>query len=448
MPLRQIDINGSFEQSWNDVGPEQQAPHGWIVDWVTPGSHLWDSRDVAGAIPEIVHHGYFDNPPRWTLPEDERPGGANALILDGVRCLKAFHSALPWGKELWQVVADLEPGTRCEFAPHVQVHYRDAAAAADPWNAEFGCWLNREGGWNHGLPDREWWEFAYTAVVPPSGRVELLIRSKAKRGNADFFFDNWVFKGAPAGELKPAPPPAIDMLDYLVTRPGTIVQMRYLTQVGQGEQLMQGQQIAPLRLRMVRGNEQQQVWLDKDYLYRGIDTSPSPKQFYVPRTNELHGQRWCARKPQPDERWDLEGTTTTYYKANCAVIPDGTGSSFGTVRYVGWMPSWSSPVGGPVITDLVKFQWIVGGNVEEEWHYARGRGLVGWQSLTHGFWSYCSEILDGQPDLVPDPLPPCADAFGLDQLYFVDGEPEPKGINIILEIERRFQPARVTVRYV
>lgn len=459
MPLQTIDINGSFEQPWENVGPEQQAPRGWIVDWVTPGSYLWDSQDVAGAAPEIVHHGYFDDPPegpRWTLPENERPGGPDALILDGLRCLKAFHSALPWGKELWRRIENLEPGTRCEFVPHVQVHYRDAAAVADPWNAEFGCWLNSEGGWNHGLPDREWWEFAYTTVVPVSGRVELLIRSKAKRGNADFFFDNWVFKGVPAQVDPPPVPDRIDLLDYLVTVPDTtMVKLAYSIAGRTGEQMVQGQRgvaVPPgvpehtAMIYTVKDNQSEFLYLDSAWVYRGVDTSPNDTEFYVPRTGGLHGHRWTARRMRQGDRWPLAGDTIWHRKADCEQI--AAGGIPGEMRCVEFRSYWQSPQ-GPTIPDVVLLAWVIDDQAEELFYYAKNLGLVGWTKPAKGWWSYCCEILENQAPLDREPLPPCAADLGLDQLYFVDGQPEPPmTTHLVLEVPERLRPVTITPRYV
>lgn len=455
MPLQTIDINGSFEElDWEDVGPEQQEPVGWRLDWLQPGELLWDSEDVAGAKPECVHMLSRQ------LPPDEQLGGENALILEGGVCYKVFSRFLPFGQEFYRIVPDLEPGTRCQLSLRVQVHHQDPIMIGDPWNAEFGCWLDRQGGWNHGLPDREYQEFVYNAVVPPEGAILIHTRCKGKRGKVDFFFDNWIFKGVPTQPEPEPPPDKIDLLDYLVTAPGRTVKLAYSIAGRTGEQLMQGQ-LARLGLsvvgaemvHIVKDNQSEMLYATEDDIYRGIDTSPDDDHFYVPRTNGLHGQRWCVRYPKVGQEWPLEGTTTFYRKTDCSItaidhVPR-------VIRCDRYLAEWRSPR-GPVIPNVVVMACLVGDQVDEFYYFAENLGLVGWVRPARGedpdWYSYCSEILENQPALVREPLPPCVEGLGLDDLYFVDGEPEPGSINIhvVVEVPDLMRPTTVTaeVRYV
>jgi len=79
-----VDINGSFERGWDDLPVTgnagwltNQKPKQWNLKIVAPGDNLWDSQDEARGEAEHVHK--LAN----QLPESERLGGSDALILDG-----------------------------------------------------------------------------------------------------------------------------------------------------------------------------------------------------------------------------------------------------------------------------------------------------------------------------------------------------------------------------
>lgn len=180
-------LNGSFTEGWEDLPPVgkliNQRPTGWTLRWVEPGEPLFDSADLAAGVPECVHK--LDS----QLPEREREGGPDALILDGGVVYKVFHRAAAFGVELSQVISDLPPGTEMVLrAPVLCVRHKDD----DPWGAESGAWVNGQGGWVNAatMGDRKWYLHELRFVVPPDGRVHLAVRFKSKWPMPkDFFID-------------------------------------------------------------------------------------------------------------------------------------------------------------------------------------------------------------------------------------------------------------------
>ncbi|MEM7118582.1 MAG: hypothetical protein AAF614_39555 [Chloroflexota bacterium] len=181
--------NGSFEEGWTDMPPApgnliNQQPNGWDYYWIEPGDPLFDSSDTAQGVPESIHKLAEQ------LPPHERPGGSDALILDGNAVYKIFHFGAPFGAELSQTVADLPPGSVWRLRVPVQVHLH---GETDPFGAESSVWVNNEGGWVHGfdMGDRDWYVHEQVVVVPADGQLQIQIRVKSKwPSSKDFFIDD------------------------------------------------------------------------------------------------------------------------------------------------------------------------------------------------------------------------------------------------------------------
>lgn len=204
-------INPSFENGWADLPPApgwlvNQQPAGWTLSWVEPGESLFGAGDTASGVPECVHK-LIDQ-----LPEHERPGGSDPLILDGEAVYKVFHHAAAFGAELRQRVSGLEPGSSAVIQVPVRVHLHEDT---DPWAAEAGVWLNDDGFWQRAerLGDRVWNTLQVATTVPENGIVDVVLRFKSKWDRPkDFFIDNVQFVGVPAeSEPPPPPPPAAEL---------------------------------------------------------------------------------------------------------------------------------------------------------------------------------------------------------------------------------------------
>ena len=202
--------NPSFERGWTTDARGNQAPHGWRMLYYAPGTPLMapkagagDTQDYVLSTPECVHKLSEQ------LPDDEKLGGKDALILDGNVTFK------PFGKNAFRLELEqlftVPAGKPCTLVVPVQVHGEWNDATDAPWNIDTGSayWrvsVNGEHGkWNtfnndyelngdlHGFDDRTWLYYTM-AFVAPSGTVDMLIEfeNHGESGIA-FFIDNVQF---------------------------------------------------------------------------------------------------------------------------------------------------------------------------------------------------------------------------------------------------------------
>lgn len=193
-------VNGSFEDGWTDIyspidNQLKQQPTGWTLTWLDIGERLYDETDpkwVAGGLPEALHK------PWWTLPEDERPGGANALILEGDYTYKMFNRGAAFGSELSQVVENLPVG-RYRLTVPVQLHWQEkldpGGVGWDHDTAQSGAWVivngQKLGRWANALEmgDRQWYYHVVEFELSETADVEVLLRFKSRYALKDFFTD-------------------------------------------------------------------------------------------------------------------------------------------------------------------------------------------------------------------------------------------------------------------
>lgn len=163
--------NPSFENGWRDIyaGNDyghltNQEPADWKLRWLWPGESLFGS-DEAHGVPECVHK-MADQ-----LPPNERPGGSDPLILDGVAVYKIFHNGAAFGAELWQVVEGLKPGSVARVKVPVRIHAHKEKDRPDSYAAESGVWLLDE------------WELHDDVLIPlhGDGAWEPLTRERQRR---------------------------------------------------------------------------------------------------------------------------------------------------------------------------------------------------------------------------------------------------------------------------
>jgi hypothetical protein len=190
-------VNGSFENGWATIDFGNQRPDGWNLFWVQPGDPLFDSGDLASGICECVHKLAIQ------LPEHERPGGSDPLILEGETVYKAFSESQSFGLELSQTITGLQPGSVWRLTTPIRVHLY---GETDPYAAESSVWINGLGAWANGaeMGDRQWCKHERTFTVPENGVVEVAIRMKSKWPRTkDFFIDD--IRLRPASEASPYP---------------------------------------------------------------------------------------------------------------------------------------------------------------------------------------------------------------------------------------------------
>lgn len=200
--------NGNFSGGWEtlpaieDAGfLRNQQPIGWELRWLNKNEQIYDDpNSVATGIPECVHK-LSDQ-----LPENERLGGPNALILDGDATYKIFSFAAAFGASLTQTVSGLKPGSSATLTVPIQVHLR---GETDQYGAESGVWVNGEGKWVNGfeMGDHQWYRHEVKFTVPNSGeaKIEIRVKSKWPKGK-DFFIDGITLDAKSAGTDLSDPP--------------------------------------------------------------------------------------------------------------------------------------------------------------------------------------------------------------------------------------------------
>ncbi|MFQ5434246.1 MAG: hypothetical protein ACE5FD_05150 [Anaerolineae bacterium] len=176
-------VNGSFENGWTTVAYGNQIPNGWTVTWLEPGDALYDGSNTVTGICECVHK--LD----WQLPPSQRPGGTDALILDGVAVYKVFSPQI-FGLEMRQTVTGLAPGENWRLTVPIRVHLN---GETDPWGAQTYVEVNGIGQWKNGfeMGDQQWYDHILDFTIPANGTIEVIIRFQNKwLGTKDFFIDN------------------------------------------------------------------------------------------------------------------------------------------------------------------------------------------------------------------------------------------------------------------
>ena len=201
--------NGSFSEGWETLEPvveanflRNQRPLGWQIEWLAMGEALYaDPGSTAQGIPECVHKLSEQ------LPERERLGGPNALILEGNAVYKIFSGGAPFGATLSQKVSGLQPKSRIKVTVPVQVHRH---GDTDVFGAESAVWVSEAaGGWVHSekMGDRKWYKHEVEYEVPAEGTAEIIIRVKSKWPRPkDFFFDAIKLEVLSPGEDGPDEP--------------------------------------------------------------------------------------------------------------------------------------------------------------------------------------------------------------------------------------------------
>ena len=139
------------------------------------------------------------------------------------------------------------------------------------------------------------------------------------------------------------------------------------------------------RFYLVKNSQWEQLWSDEQYIWRGLDTSPGPApkgterpgkmRFYRQFETGRDGARWIKRHMAIGETFFGGGHYVQfYYKDDCAKSALNSGNATNVVQLVAHHPmkSWN----GLTIQDVVELKT----NTGETMFFARGFGLVGWQS--------------------------------------------------------------------
>lgn len=201
-------INPSFENGWDDVGPEQQQPKGWILKQTQPGQLMGIPQKRNGDIlvaafaeakDEVVHKLAIQ------LPPEEQLGQRRALILDGTTNLKAF-----WGlpsETVFSTIVSGTPGKRAvvdvtilgesDLLPELpNTKLEDDTFWA---TVELGVGSDRRNYADMVMNsdvignERHWNIFEVEDVFPSSGQLLLKITLQSNWGRTNWFLDDFMF---------------------------------------------------------------------------------------------------------------------------------------------------------------------------------------------------------------------------------------------------------------
>jgi GH25 family lysozyme M1 (1,4-beta-N-acetylmuramidase) len=207
-----------------------------------------------------------------------------------------------------------------------------------------------------------------------------------------------------------------DLFEYLCGD-GRMYELQYDIGNNQGTQTVQTQVDAndPKVFYHVKNQEWERLYADSRYIYREADTSEAPDRYYVQTTDGQRGAVWAKRHMEVGEVVQRHPLVIHYWKANCQKRLEGRHPSdliLVTVHDQHTFPS------GITLSDVAVLGWLVGGEVEEEYFYAKNYGLVSWKGRGRG-QSYICEEHQGRPDLVRETIP-CMPALG--DLYYAPEE--------------------------
>jgi hypothetical protein len=112
----------------------------------------------------------------------------------------------------------------------------------------------------------------------------------------------------------------------------------------------------------------------QDRIYLDEDTSPGNGEFY--RIQAATG--WLPRRMKAGQEYLRVETVTFRNMADCRVTR-GPYTTTSGLRFVRKWDTWTS-AHGVTVRNVAQLAWVVQGNVVENYLYAAGLGLVGWQN--------------------------------------------------------------------
>jgi hypothetical protein len=179
--------------------------------------------------------------------------------------------------------------------------------------------------------------------------------------------------------VKPPPAATVDLLPYLRGN-GTLYEVRHPS----GAQERFQTQVAGNEFYLVKNSQYEALKSDGDFIWRGLDTSPGPAPVYAERPGAMRyyrqyeaGQswaRWCKRHMAAGETYTGPGHHVQFhYKSDCALSAANSGDAVNRVTLVRLhaTKTWN----GITCNDVAELT-----NGAERFWFARGLGLVAWQS--------------------------------------------------------------------
>lgn len=124
-------------------------------------------------------------------------------------------------------------------------------------------------------------------------------------------------------------------------------------------------------------SEYEQLLVDGDFIYRGIDTSPGNDQYYL--LQDFPGQpwsKWIKRYMSVGERFLREALVFFFRKSDCTMISQGVQQSWILFEAFHQEITFFT---GQTMTNVIRLAWLdMQDNVIERYLYSEGYGLIGW----------------------------------------------------------------------
>jgi murein DD-endopeptidase MepM/ murein hydrolase activator NlpD len=177
----------------------------------------------------------------------------------------------------------------------------------------------------------------------------------------------------PADAVPAPPPPApsgrptFDLLAYLCGD-GRLYEVG-----GTGGQERFQTQREGHRFFITKNANWEELWADSDYIWRGFDTSPDNKRYYLQWEDGREGARWANRRMQVGETFTGFGHNVQFYlKRDCSRSALNSGRATNQTTLVAHHDAmtWNNIT----IRDVIELKGIG----QERYFFARGFGLVGW----------------------------------------------------------------------
>lgn len=151
---------------------------------------------------------------------------------------------------------------------------------------------------------------------------------------------------------------------------------------GAGQERVQAQSHGHNAFYHVKNREWEQLFYDSQYIYRGIDTSQGPNRFYLLEDDGLSNRsRWIPRNMRVGSRYLRSPIVHNYQynDAGCWLLNSGRATSW--IVFAEHYDSLTFFT-GTRLNDVIVLEWYfdLSANFVERYYYARGYGLVGWES--------------------------------------------------------------------
>jgi len=219
-------------------------------------------------------------------------------------------------------------------------------------------------------------------------------------------FDPTIYLRPLAPDQFPTTPPPTgdyDLAEYMTIAQAKGILYEVLTQYYQNgtwvsgpQQRHQTQTSGPIFYH-TKDAEWEQLKYDANGIYRSLDTSPGASRFYELQDVEgVKWSKWGERRMSAGQTFFRNPLVIFRRKEGCAVTSSARQGSL--LKFVAYFPSRTFFT-GIALNNVIQLQWITPeGTLVETYYYAKGYGLVGWESA--GIRAAISEI--HQPGTRPD----------------------------------------------